>query len=87
MYDHYQNTKISDIRREDIRREIEQQRMARTNINADVSEEPMPFYAPILSSVGDALVNAGSALKERYSDVRDAYDSAPRAGVRPSVAK
>ncbi len=87
MYDHYQNTQISSIRREEIRREVEQQRMAQTNINAEIAEEPMPFYAPILSTVGDALVNAGSALKERYSDVRDAYDNAPRTGVRPSIAK
>jgi hypothetical protein len=79
MFDHYQNTQISQLRREQISREMEMQRLAETHHET----EHLPFYAPVLSAIGDALVNAGSNLQTRYSDVREAYE-APRATARPA---
>lgn len=81
MFDHYHNVQLSEIRREAILEELQNARMAA--LSTEASEEHRPFYAPALSALGDALVNAGSTLQTRYSDVRDAYD-APRAAAHPA---
>lgn len=85
MHDYYHDTRISKLRREQLMREAENMRLTQSMENA---HERLPFYAPLLSHIGDALVNTGSALKERYSDVRDAYDKpATSARTASSTAK
>jgi hypothetical protein len=81
MFDHYQNVQISEMRREEILDELQNARMAQ-QISEETGEN-LPFYAPVLSALGDALVNAGSTLQSRYSDVREAYE-APRPTARPA---
>jgi hypothetical protein len=85
MFDHYQNIQISEMRREEILDDLQNLRIAQEI--ADGDSERLPFYAPVLNALGEALVNAGSNLQARYSDVRDAYDAPGVVRPASSTAK
>jgi hypothetical protein len=83
MFDHFQNVQLSQLRREEILEDLQNARMAQ--VSAGDKGGSLPFYAPVLSALGDALVNAGSTLQSRYSDVREAYEAqTPRTAARPT---
>lgn len=63
MIDHYQNTKMSELRAKELRSEAEMARLAE-----EAGIEPKPFYAPLMTSVGQALIELGSNLQERYGE-------------------
>jgi hypothetical protein len=63
MIDHYQNTKISELRAKELRCEAEMRQLAE-----EAGHESKPFYAPLMNSVGQALIELGSNLQERYGE-------------------
>jgi hypothetical protein len=63
MIDHYQNTKMSELRVKELHCEAQMVRLAE-----EAGHESKPFYAPLMNSVGQALIELGSNLQERYGE-------------------
>jgi hypothetical protein len=69
MIDHYQNTILTQQRQAELHREAESARAA--SEAAQTAHDGKPFYAPLLNTVGQGLIQLGSGLQERYGEAAE----------------
>jgi len=86
---HLNQYEACKVRRDEIKREFR-----RVNLTAEIRHQlgdSQPFYAAVLASVGEALIDLGSTLQRRYGDlvedVQQAEADCLESATRPSTVR